>query len=48
LSNLGVPHWQVRADMRNLQADVSACLADTSAARYSNDECASDSGIGWS
>ena len=38
--NLGVPYWQLRMDMRNLQADVNAWLADTSAARYSNDECA--------
>ena len=38
--NLGVPCWQVRVDMRNLEADVNAWLADTSAARYSNDECA--------
>jgi len=38
--NLGVPYWQVRVDMRNLEADVNAWLADTSAARYGNDECA--------
>jgi Fic-DOC domain mobile mystery protein B len=38
--NLGVPYWQVRMDMRNLEADANAWLADTSAARYSNDECA--------
>ncbi len=38
--NLGVPYWQVGVDMRNLEADVNAWLADTSAARYSNDECA--------
>lgn len=38
--NLGVPYWQVRMDMRNLEADADAWLADTSAARYSNDECA--------
>jgi Fic-DOC domain mobile mystery protein B len=38
--NLGVPYWQLRMDMCNLQADVNAWLADTSAARYSNDECA--------
>jgi Fic-DOC domain mobile mystery protein B len=38
--NLGVPYWQVRMDMRNLEADVSAWLADAGAARYSNDECA--------
>jgi len=38
--NLGVPYGQVRMDMRNLEADVRAWLADTSAARYSNDACA--------
>jgi len=38
--NLGVPYWQVRVDMRNLEADVNGWLADTSAARYGNDECA--------
>jgi Fic-DOC domain mobile mystery protein B len=38
--NLGVPYWQVRVGMRNLEADVNAWLADTSTARYSNDECA--------
>jgi Fic-DOC domain mobile mystery protein B len=38
--NLGVPHWQVRVDMRDLAADVNAWLTDTRAARYSNDECA--------
>ena len=38
--NLGVPFWQVRVDMRNLEADVNAWLADSTAARYSNDECA--------
>jgi Fic-DOC domain mobile mystery protein B len=38
--NLGVPYWQVRVDLRNLEADVNAWLAYTRAARYSNDECA--------
>ena len=38
--NLGVPYWQVRMVMRDLEADVTAWLADTSADRYSNDECA--------
>lgn len=38
--NLGVPYWQIRMDMRNLEADASAWLADTSAARYGDDECA--------
>ena len=36
--NLGVPYWQVRVDMRNLEADANTWLADTSEARYSNDE----------
>jgi Fic-DOC domain mobile mystery protein B len=39
-SNLGVPYWQIRVDMRDLQADVSAWLSSTSAARYGVDECA--------
>ena len=38
--NLGVPYWQVRVDMRDLEADASTWLADTSGTRYSNDECA--------
>jgi Fic-DOC domain mobile mystery protein B len=38
--NLGVPHWQIRVDMRDLEADVQAWLADTSATRFSDDECA--------
>lgn len=38
--NLGVPYWQVRMDLRNLEADVHAWLADASAGRYGNDECA--------
>jgi Fic-DOC domain mobile mystery protein B len=38
--NLGVPYWQVRLDMRDLAADTHAWLADTSARRYSHDECA--------
>jgi Fic-DOC domain mobile mystery protein B len=38
--NLGVPYWQVRVDVRNLEADMHAWLADTSATRYGNDECA--------
>ena len=38
--NLGVPYWQIRLDMRNLEADVRAWLADTNPARYGNDECA--------
>ncbi|MCW2909344.1 MAG: filamentation induced by cAMP protein Fic, partial [Actinomycetia bacterium] len=38
--NLGVPYWQVRVDMRNVEADVGEWLADSGAARYSNDECA--------
>jgi Fic-DOC domain mobile mystery protein B len=38
--NLGVPYWQVRTDMRGLEADVRGWLADTSATRYGRDECA--------
>lgn len=38
--NLGVPYWQIRADMRNLEADAHAWLADTTPGRYGNDECA--------
>ena len=38
--NLGVPYWQIRMDMRDLEADATAWLADTSTDRYSNDECA--------
>jgi Fic-DOC domain mobile mystery protein B len=38
--NLGVPYWQVRVDMRNIEADVGEWLGDSSATRYSNDECA--------
>jgi Fic-DOC domain mobile mystery protein B len=38
--NLGVPYWQVRVDMRNAEADVGEWLADGSATRYGNDECA--------
>jgi Fic-DOC domain mobile mystery protein B len=38
--NLGVPHWQIRMDMRNLEADAQAWLADTSTGRYGDDECA--------
>lgn len=37
--NLGVPSWQIRVDMRDLEADVQAWLADTSATRLSYDEC---------
>lgn len=38
--NLGVPHWQIRVDMRNLEADVHTWLAETSSGRFGNDECA--------
>jgi len=38
--NLGVPYWQVRMDMRNVEADTAEWLAGTSVTRYSNDECA--------
>jgi Fic-DOC domain mobile mystery protein B len=38
--NLGVPYWQIRMDMRDLEADVQAWLSDTGASRFSRDECA--------
>ena len=38
--NLGLPCWQIRMAMRDLEADAQAWLADTSAARFSDDECA--------
>lgn len=38
--NLGVPYWQIRVDMRDLEANVQAWLADASAMRFSDDECA--------
>ena len=38
--NLGVPYWQIRMEMRDLEGDVQAWLADTSATRFSADECA--------
>jgi Fic-DOC domain mobile mystery protein B len=38
--NLGVPYWQVRMDMRVLRDDAAAWLADTTGARYGDDECA--------
>lgn len=38
--NLGVPYWQIRMEMRSLEADAHAWLADTSPRRYGNDECA--------
>jgi Fic-DOC domain mobile mystery protein B len=38
--NLGVPYWQIRMDMRDLEADVQTWLADTSAKRFRDDECA--------
>ena len=38
--NLGVPYWRIRMDMRDLEADVRAWLADTTAGRFSHDECA--------
>lgn len=39
-TNLGVPYWQIRVDMRDLEADAQAWLADTGPARFSADECA--------
>lgn len=38
--NLGVPYWQIRMDMRDIEADVQAWLADASATRFSRDEYA--------
>ncbi len=38
--NLGVPYWRIRMDIRDLEADAQAWLADTSATRFSDDECA--------
>jgi Fic-DOC domain mobile mystery protein B len=38
--NLGVPYWQIRVDMHNLEADAHAWLADTTSGRYGDDECA--------
>jgi Fic-DOC domain mobile mystery protein B len=38
--NLGVPYWQVRIGMRNVNDDVSAWLADTSGSQYPTNECA--------
>ena len=38
--NLGVPYWQIRVDMHNLEADTRAWLADTTSGRYGDDECA--------
>jgi Fic-DOC domain mobile mystery protein B len=38
--NLGVPCWQIRVGMRDLEADARAWLSDNSTARYSADECA--------
>lgn len=38
--NLGMPYWQIRMDMRDLEADVQAWLADTGETRFSVDECA--------
>jgi Fic-DOC domain mobile mystery protein B len=38
--NLGVPYWQVRMEMRGLEADAQAWLGDTSPKRFADDECA--------
>jgi Fic-DOC domain mobile mystery protein B len=38
--NLGVPYWQIRTDMRDIEADAHVWLADISATRWSQDECA--------
>ena len=44
--NVGVPYWQIRVDMHNLEADVHAWLADTTSGRYGDDECALRFGYG--
>jgi Fic-DOC domain mobile mystery protein B len=38
--NIGVSYWQIRLDMRNLEADAQAWLADTGPTRFTADECA--------
>lgn len=38
--NLGVPYWEIRVAMHNLEADTHAWLADTTSGRYGDDECA--------
>jgi Fic-DOC domain mobile mystery protein B len=38
--NLGVPYWQIQMDMRDVEADARAWLADSSPARFTDDECA--------
>jgi Fic-DOC domain mobile mystery protein B len=38
--NLGVPYWQIRLDMRDVQADVHAWLEDRGPSRFTYDECA--------
>jgi Fic-DOC domain mobile mystery protein B len=38
--NLGVPHWEIRLGLRDLEADARAWLSDRSTALYSADECA--------
>jgi Fic-DOC domain mobile mystery protein B len=38
--NLGVPCWQIRIGMRDLEADAGAWLSASTEARYSADECA--------
>ncbi len=38
--NLGAAPWQIRMEMRNLEADARAWLGDGSAARYEDDELA--------
>jgi Fic-DOC domain mobile mystery protein B len=38
--NLGVPCWQIRVGMRDLEADALAWLSDSTASRYSADEYA--------
>lgn len=38
--NLGVPYWRIRVDMRDLEADAEAWLADAAPDRFTADECA--------
>jgi fido (protein-threonine AMPylation protein) len=38
--NLGMPYWQIRIGMRDLEADALTWLADRTVSRYSADECA--------
>ena len=35
-----MPYWRIRMDMRDLETDVRAWLADTTPGRFGHDECA--------